>query len=156
MFNIERFCSLCHFMLIRSALPGFISVVVINSVFTSSLFTTKATPAEAVRFVGRFELNTISLRPNSLFICCTCSLLKCVSCRHRMPIFCSRITLCMVVHLDSGPGLHSGAERPFMFSVAIRIFARERGFVGLVLCVLLGGAARYGWFCSCMLSLGLL
>lgn len=137
---MESFCSLCHLIFISSALPGSISIVVVDMVLTISLFMTKATPTDAVGFVGRLELIIFSLRPKSVSMCCMWSSLRCVSCRQSRPIFFSHIVLCIVVHLDSGPGPHSGAERPFMLSVAIRILARDRGFV--VLGMLPGGAAR--------------
>ena len=40
---MESFCLLCHFMLIRRALSGSISIVIVEMVLTIFLFTIKAT-----------------------------------------------------------------------------------------------------------------
>jgi len=88
-------------------------------VFVNSLFSTKATPADDPGCSLSLELITLSLREYRVFIWFSHSSVRCVSCRHRIPIFFSLITWCMTDHFDIALWSSCRDVLPFIFRDAI-------------------------------------
>ena len=128
-FSIINLYSLCHLSVSSSALPGMSSVIVASCDLMLSLFITKATPADAPGFVGFCELCIDSHLPYRFSIVVMWCASRWVSCRQSIPIRCWRSVLCTSDHLDIGSFVEvDQADRPFMFSVAMSMFARDLGF----------------------------
>ena len=117
--------SLCHFSDRKIALPGISVWKDISFASITSLFITKATPAEAVGLFMPGEFKIVILWWYSVETWSARVSDRWVSCSARIPIFCALIVLITAVHFEVGPGPRCGEDHPFMFRVATLKFARK-------------------------------
>jgi hypothetical protein len=116
---------LCNLVSVSSFLHGWC--------LQSSLFSTKATPAELPGCVGLLVFMTFNLLPNRISICTRCSVQRWVSWMHRIPILWSLIVWFIRLHFAMRLCPRFSKAYPFIFSIVILMFVLN--FFLLLLCL---------------------
>lgn len=140
----------CHLNEMKMARPGMSMCVTMFLAFISSLFITKATPAELDGLSGCGAFMMVSLRWHRVVAWSASCSERWVSCRASSPIFFSLMVFEMADHFEIGPAPVSCEVRPFIFREAILrlalyfLFVEGGAFTGVGVGCDVGGV-RNGW-----------